>query len=355
MEKKYELKKSDLEELDGLLKTVTSIDTLYKKLYELEISNNKDSEEYKKTIEYLKIALEVEEEKYKKILSSSEKVFSLLDYLLLDKMSIKESSNIESLLSQETPDRITRRIISVLNKELAKDFTVINQLIPKELFMVLKMIGIEDPEKMIMDDFKKKIELDETLEQETLNIFVKILEEFINDEEYSSFKNQLLKIKYDVAFLNKNLESQLLFSRFNILTALLFDSKFIYEFLNLNSMECQMLSNKYGADLVSFEIEKLIKSRNYNYDNQKDDISNILRQSYLRAGLLLLDDDIIDDLKFMIDDLIDEVKYFKPYYNNKGIEIVKEALEKNKEDRKTYKGESSNDMKLKLDPEDYEI
>lgn len=345
-------KKSDLEELDGLLKTVTSIDILYKKLYELEISNNKNSEEYRKTIEYLEIALEVEADKYKKILYSSDKAVSILKHLLLTKVN-KDESEIECLFSQNDSNRVVNRIITFLNQEISRNYSLMSESISQELSMILKYLGIEDPEQMIMDSFNRSKDLQETAEQETLNVFIKMVEEFISDENYNEFKNQLLRVKYDTAFINKKIESQMIFNNFNTLSTLLFDSKFIKGILNINNMEYEMFCNKYAFRKVSLEIDKIIEPVSFINDNEEIDFSNLLIQAYLRSLFLLIDEDIIEDLREYFEMIREKTMFFE-IYNKKGINLILEALEKNEEDRETYKMESFNDvMKLELDPENF--
>lgn len=63
--KKYNLTQSDYDQINSLIKLTALIDDLYIKLYELEINNKKDLEEYNKIINYLNLLLEKENEKYK--------------------------------------------------------------------------------------------------------------------------------------------------------------------------------------------------------------------------------------------------------------------------------------------------
>lgn len=347
----YKLTKSDFDELEELIKTVNSIEVLYKKLYELEISNKKNSEEYKKTIEYLKIALEVEADKYKKILYSSDKSISIIEHLLLGKVS-EDESEMEYLFSQNNSNRVVNRIAAFIKKELLRDYSLMRKFLPQELSMVLKYVEIEDPEQMIMDSFKTSRDLQETAEQEILNVFIKMIEEFIVDKNYNEFRNQLLRVKYDVAFVNKEVESQMMFNNFNTLSTLLFDSKFMKDILKINNFEYKIFCNKYAFRKVALEMDKIIKSWPFLNNNESIAFPNLLRQVYLRSLFLLMDEDIIEDLREHLEMIREELNFFG-IHNSKGFDLISEALEKNEEDRETYKGESSNDMKLKLDPEEY--
>lgn len=66
--KKYELDKKDYNQIENLIRIGSSIETLYKKMCNLEIEEKKDTDEYKKILDYLKIALEVESKQYANII-----------------------------------------------------------------------------------------------------------------------------------------------------------------------------------------------------------------------------------------------------------------------------------------------
>ena len=66
---KYKLVNENYNWLKRIIQITTSIETLYKKLFILEINGQKDTEEYKKTMDYLSIALDVEDNVYEENLS----------------------------------------------------------------------------------------------------------------------------------------------------------------------------------------------------------------------------------------------------------------------------------------------
>ena len=115
MERQYKLSQRDYKIITEIIKITSSIDTIYRKLYNLEINNKKDSNEYKELLGYLDISLEVEKKYYNKI--NFNKCKLIINYLLEERMPCDPNSDLETIILQGNFNRVIRRIISILHKD----------------------------------------------------------------------------------------------------------------------------------------------------------------------------------------------------------------------------------------------
>lgn len=332
MQKKYELKKSDYEEVERLLKVVNSIDILYDKLYKLEISNKKYTKEYEKTIKYLNDTLELETYMYNQILLSIDKTNAIIDYLCNDRMGEGFDESIDNLLMQRKYDKKISRVIVFLKKQTLKDDNEVRKLFREKDFY---NNSTQFQRKTTIKEAKKEMKMFEILERETVIKFLRILEEFIKDESYSSLKEQLLKAKYDVSFVYKTIEPEIIFNKFNIYKLLIFDTKLAIDSLNIKEREYRAFRYKYGSSVMYSEQEELLKIFDSDYKDLNIKLTGILRHSYLRASLLFLDKVSVTGFDEEFQDDITNLNHLR-MYNSKSIYHIIKAFEKTDEDKKIY-------------------
>lgn len=186
-----------------VLKDITvSISNLYDRLCNLEINGKHNSEEYKKLYEYLLIALDVEKNHYKSMNLNYLKIVAFLEYINLD---IK--NNIwEGIINQNYNDKIKYRVLKQF-----LNFLQINQSYYNQYIMDAINSGFEI-ENYEAQTIKDEIELDLALQSDIDSLFVRYLQDLIDNNLYETYKKQLIMTKYlcsfienDLIIINKNL------------------------------------------------------------------------------------------------------------------------------------------------------
>ena len=161
---------------------------LYNRLTNLEINQLIDTLEYKNIKKYISICQEVENELYQKL--DCDKFPIYLDYLqknLYDNISDYDviCSDFEDLILHK---RIYNRISSM------------------ETSLIIEDIQKENDDTLD----SQRIMLVNTIHEDFLNLFIFFLNDFINNPIFNKYKEDLIKAKYKVYFLNNQLEKMFL-------------------------------------------------------------------------------------------------------------------------------------------------
>ena len=161
---------------------------LYNRLTNLEINQLIDTLEYKNIKKYISICQEVENELYQKL--DCDKFPIYLDYLqknLYDNISDYDviCSDFEDLILHK---RIYNRISSM------------------ETSLIIEDIQKENSDTLD----SQRIMLVNTIHEDFLNLFIFFLNDFINNPIFNKYKEDLIKAKYKVYFLNNQLEKMFL-------------------------------------------------------------------------------------------------------------------------------------------------
>lgn len=212
-----------------------SIKILYDKLCELEMNGLKDSVLYNQYIDYLRIALDVEENEYRQINDNDTLV-------LIHDFADKKKERIFSRISVKTDDLIN------LNDSNYSDAIMTANFITELVY----------------------------------NVFFSIIdEEIINNN-----RKDLIKYKYDNIFSSVSMESYAVFNKFNMFNNhnyIVFDDNLPISFDDIkNHLLVEQFSNLSSLKLVN--------------DFDSNSIDDIIDISYLRACLVLLDDKDVEKL-----------------------------------------------------------
>ena len=161
---------------------------LYNRLTNLEINQLIDTLEYKNIKKYISICQEVENELYQKL--DCDKFPIYLDYLqknLYDNISDYDviCSDFEDLILHK---RIYNRISSM------------------ETSLIIEDIQKENSDTLD----SQRIMLVNTIHEDFLNLFIFFLNDFLNNPIFNKYKEDLIKAKYKVYFLNNQLEKMFL-------------------------------------------------------------------------------------------------------------------------------------------------
>ena len=309
----YELQIEDIKLIEELIKTTTSIETLYGKMYELEISQRKDSEEFKKIVDYLKIALDVENQMYKDCCLSYSKCVALVDYIFQEKLPSKYMDDVDSIMTQSYDHKVIKRILNVLIDKIISDCEGMKEMLPRDLLDLIEQLGIPNHEAMISQTIYSGVELQKAFEKDTINGFLALLQEEIEKEKNDYYRNSLIGSKYFTSFINKDVEEGLIKNNFEIPRTCYLNSRFVAELTQTDLELYFFLKNTYGVKESVRHILEVLEIKDEDYDNPQKAISSILRQCLIRAIFLLMSDDVISDVNYEFHEFIENKEYIKEH------------------------------------------
>ena len=314
---KYKLMKQDYEWLQKLIQTSTSIETLYKKMFDLEISGKKDTDDYKKMLEYLSISIDVEDELYNNGNLSYSKCMALVEYILNDRVPDGFLNDIESIMTQDYNNRVLRRILNVLVNKIISDYDSIQRMLPSEITDLMEQLGMPNPEQVVSQAIYSSIELQKAFEKDTLNGFLAILQEFTCKESYRTFREDLIRTKYNTSFINKNIETDMRSNSFEIPETFYTNSRFVADLTQTNLELYKLLKDVYGTKESTNQISKVIEMGDMDYSDPKKATSSILRQCLMRSAFLLMSDEVISDVNYEFHEFVEDEKYLNRHPNDR--------------------------------------
>jgi len=330
--KEYTLKKEDLNFLQRLIKITKSIQSLYDKLYNLDIAGKKDTEEYNKILDNLDISLDVESEIYIEKEVDIERYKGILKYIKNDMLPYFYKSDLENIASQDYSYMALRRIIKTLETQLRHkiDESCTNIEIDEnseiaEIFDVIKPYGCK------MEDI---YHFEMPIEKDVMNGTLLFLEDAIKDEKYKSITNALKKAKYNITFLNREIESMMLWRGFEPNDKLFLNSDMIMEIYGYDAYQTNVLKSMFGIAKMEDQIEKILQIENEDYSDYKKLSTSKIRECMLRGISLLMDEVAIK--KIILE------KYEKEFIDNKNnyrganiisYQIVIDSLKNNEIDK----------------------
>ena len=320
------MKIEEIEQLNNIIKTTNSIKTLYNKLYELEINNKKNTEEYNKTLNYLDMAIEVENSEYDRCKFNYEKSKRWMEYILIEMLHNKFCNNEISVLELNYEKLELRRILNCLSKYVNES--------PKSVFaeisIILRMLGVSDIEKKVEETHSLNYKMDRELKREMALSFLYFINKEISDNNYNNkYKNELIRTKYNLSFISKLVENNLFVDNFQFPNELNNYSKFIANSLDINDKIYENIKNEFGKSVAEEEIINILSINNYQYKDEKVKISSILRISLIKSSLLFMTYENIEYLNDIYDELFNNSTGDYKYLNNSiSVDIVKKCISK---------------------------
>ena len=308
---KYILNTSDFEFINSLIKTTSSIDTLYRKMCELEVNGEKDTEEYQQLLDYLNISLEVENKLYSDAKLNYSRCVAIVNFILNKKLPDKFLNDVESIMQQDYSNRILRRILNVLVHKILEDHESLKEMLPNEMIELMYQIGMPNPDKIVSHAIYSSIELQKAFEKDSLNGFLNFLQEFIDNNDYKFYKKDLICTKYNTAFINKSVESEMISNKFEIPATFYINSRFVADITQTDLELYNLLKNLYGTKESTKQISEIIELGDMDYGDSKKAITSILRQCFMRANFLLMSDEAISDVNYEFHEFIEDKKYLE--------------------------------------------
>lgn len=332
---KYYLGTKDFEEIEALIKVTTAISNYYQILYNLEINGKKDEEEYLKILENFRMELEFENQLYNKYFHlNSDKCNAWIEFLFETKMPKKIEKDIESMMKQDYDNRIIMRILNVLIKKSVENYQNVKSMVPETIIELLNQTGIPNADDCLVQSAYKHIKINEALEIDTINAYLTILQECITQKEYKSFKKELINSKYNIIFINKDIEKNILSNNFNIPDTLYVNSKMIADFYDIDEFIYESLKDYYNTQISGQQLSQIIEIGDMDYSIPKTAVTSILRQCLMRATFMLMSDECLSDINYTFNETIEDKQYLLRHPNDKiSIQLITNCFKTIKKDK----------------------
>ncbi len=323
----YKLTVDDIKKLNELIRITNSINTLYKKLEELETKNEKDSPLYNQTIEYLKIAMQVEDNKYTELCLTKEKSKTLINYILKELIKKDFFNNVNSILNKDYDNRILRRILNNLSKEYLKYKIDINFLtkdgLPKK----------ESKYAKLQDFINNDLQVQNNFEEEMVRFYIEFLEDAIENEKNFTIREDLIASKYFSSFIFKSIENSMLENNFSK-GSIIINSLFEADWCDIPKERYDILRGNYAIPYAVEEIMKLLEVKDSLYQDVNMRSLGKIRQYFLRAIFLFLDDETLTEINLSFHETL-ESEEFKRIYKDDiiGKSLIKDCFKRINTDR----------------------
>ena len=300
---------------ESLIKISYAIESLYHKLYKMEINGQRGSKEYKKYLDYLDMSLDYEEELYQDSKLNAMICRDLI-YLIIKKyMNGKVLSDFESIIERKYENAYLRRVINKLTKIMDNDYSGMHELMMNDIFEIKENGDIDYTyfNKMIcnnlMNDFVDRILL--------------ILQEKIDETNDIKLKSKLIRDKYFISFIFSNQEKGLVKNEFLIDPIVTDNAKMISYASAIDKYFYESIKSEY---LIK-EIRKLVYKTLFKYHNEKNNSEKaFLRECFIRAIMMLMDEKLIDEFNLEVNGNL-----------NIGCDnletLINKCIEKNKKDK----------------------
>lgn len=320
--KEHQFSTKDFELLKKLLKVTKNIKLIYNDLYNLEVNNKKNSEEYRELVKTLKYHIKKEEEYYALISNKIESMYSYMDCLFPNGYNEFEEE-IEFLKYDKESDilrmRLSNKIIELINNySFEDDFYDIEE--------ELNGAGEEliDYEK----EYQKDVLIENTIKDDIYSSILVMLNKYINNDKYSFAFNKLIKFKYNYSYMHKNVEKSMLDNNFEIDNDLYIKSILITEMQGKNINDTYDVLTDYIKDIYEMQLRDLVYLIR---DENNVDIKNeqvVLTTMLLRALCLFMTKREVNNFKSTVNiELL-----LSMLDNTKVIDIIEEMISERDKD-----------------------
>ncbi len=309
--------------MEELVKIEDSISSLYQKMYELELEHKKETLEYQTLLDYLVIALDVEERKYNDLFTDGNEA---LDFVV--SFDSKKGIGLEEIIKDKTDNKVLIRIYNTLTDSVITN----NKSVRKILFEDTEE-NYAKLEEMLIKLFTTEMQFQLALNKDGYMLFLALLEIYLNNPDYAEYREDLLKVKYNIIFLNKNIEHSFLDNDFTMPKPDL-SSKLYASLVGVSGEGYEKIKNNIYSEIAAYQLASMLFNEKENYEDKKE---NILRSIWLRSLFLTLDNEVIDILNESVHDLIESDEYINNDTIRKNEDEVISCFKRIKLDRQKVK------------------
>lgn len=294
--------------IEKLLEISNIINELYEQLYYLEITNKKNTTEYNKTLEKLKEKINIENIIYQNTNLTTKQKFKIIE--LLSKNS--KTDNITSIINQNEYHKSTRRIINALINQ-----TITNINHKESSIELLKKIGININDTKTSTEINNYSKIELAINNDIILVFITLLKENSSLFKYSHYQKELTKALYSTIFINKNIEKYIIDNNFNIDNNIYISSPLINDLLKTNSKTYNKILNIIVENQIRTHIINHLEIKDTDYNDNKKNISSIIRECYIRTLLTFITEKKLNQLNTEFNNLIQNSTYKIQFHNNR--------------------------------------
>lgn len=273
--------------LNKLYNITNSIKDLYFKLITLELNGKKNSEDYKKILDYLSMTRELE----KKYMYEIDDCNKYLSYFEKNMYGVNEMNAI----------------------------TEENYLYLKEFRIIGNLLIYRD------ENNKNETILNEAILKDIMLMFIKNLDMCIKKTTNKFLKEKLIYTIYSLIYSNKNIETDLLYYNFNFELDNISKSNYIAYLLNVDNKKYNKKFMSYILDFTNNAM-KYITKNTYNFDDENQ-IILFLKENIIKSCKdLCSNEKELERQKELVDsyDIGNE-----NYYYSEDRELIKSLFKKN--------------------------
>lgn len=278
-----------------LTKITESIRIIYEKLKLLEEINQKDSQEYKKNIDYLTICIEVETSKYNEIVNPSD-LEELYSYL--SKQNKKNCKDTEKLVCYE---RIRNNIFMKLSNNLKSESYHID----------------DETEELKISTQKMNVILNMALsnEYEYNILFLSLIDKCIT-ENFSPYTDEFIDLKYDTCFCDRQIEKLVIENNFSINTR-------NYYMIDDGGELFKQGREEFAQKIAIKTMSKMLSNTDKTISNGRFSFMVFVQMYQLCASLIMLyDTDSFIELKTNFKEMS-----HKSMYNQSGLKLINKTFD----------------------------
>ena len=295
---------ADLALTKELFKVGSSIQKLFNILCDLEINGKKDSSEYQRYLDYLRMVLLEENQLYQDSNLSIERCNAITDFVMESRLPSRVEEEFENISSLKLDNGVAWRIIHFLKKRVLIDCEGIGRVSIESEY---ERKYLEDLQNAL---YNKNI-IKANLLEDLVNAILLFNEEEILKEENTDVKSCLITIKYFLAYIYKDFGDYIVSKDFNV--AKIFDNTDLFAYLTrIGPNDLQETKREYLSKLVITYIYKVLRT--------DDKRQLLICKSILRALFMLMSDDMLCDADEFFNQLLDENDNL---YDEKNIDLIK--------------------------------
>lgn len=285
---KYTLKSEDYQDINILIDLGKSIKENVEKLIKLEIEGKKQNSEYKSTLECIKSTMFLENNVLSRIGTNPEKITSIISHLLFDPTHIMEvDKQLTVIANGSSKDLIIHRIALRLNENMVNANNKPNNLKGRNPIQSGNMITSSN-----------QVKLNLAIKNDLVSTILVILNREIHNSNNSiEVINFLIKIKYYLAFVFKNLESELINNNFEAGSSVYWTSQNFVNCLGINKAYHLDSSINYSRDAILPSVTFILEQSSYELAKPENAAALKLHEVFIRGGILLSPPDLTTQIK----------------------------------------------------------
>lgn len=320
-----ELTKDDIEKLESAISISESILDTYKLLADLEINDKYNTTEYINAMKCLNSSRALETSLLEIIIKDKRKSVASLNYIE-NKYKVNPATNLDDiLLCMNDKDRSKLRVARKIRDVIMEKEEDVISLLPPELQEFLKENCIEDATKTEIKDVRTIITSIKTLNTDNISFILNKLENKINSPFYKSIKNELIKIKYLIIYMNEE-ESGLLKESSNVInkpTEIFFTGEFVLGLNKMDSEFLKLLRISYSLSESLKQIKNLLAITDRDYQSLDKQLETEIREIILRLTLQYMTEEDLELTNDTCHNIIDAKEYTETIIADKIISAYK--------------------------------